>query len=113
MTRKEILDQIARYEAVLAAGEKDVMHIVKWAWSHIRAAGHVGSLITDEVRAKLHNLHKTAHSRVYAVAAPQSGSGAAVEAQAHQQGSAPGTPPATSPVTPAPALVSPDPNDKS
>lgn len=103
MNRQQILDKIAEFEAVLAAGEKAVAHIVQWAWSHLHASGHIGSVVTGDIRTRIANLHTNAQNRMVAAAAPQ----------ASPAPKAP-TPPPTMASLPEPSQVvaSPDPNDK-
>lgn len=109
MTRKDILEKIVEFEAVLAKGEKAVAHIVQWAWSHLKATGHVGSVITGDIRTRLMNLHTNAHSRMVAAPTPEKAPQAVPSPKAPAQGESMTTPPAPSQATP---IASPDPNDK-
>lgn len=104
MTRQKILDKVAEFEAALAKGEQAVAHIVQWAWSHLHAGGHVGSIVTGDVRARIANLHTNAKNAMEAAAAAvQTASPAPAPAPVPVPGPAP---------SPSQPSASPDPNDK-
>lgn len=107
MTRQQILDKIAEFEAVLAKGEQAVAHIVQWAWSHLHAGGQIGSIVTGDVRTKITNLHTNAQNRLMAAMASKEAAEATPAPKAPPPPQSTGTLPA-----PSQAPPSPDPNDK-